>query len=148
MNGGRTAEQKMLQGEMGNRETSCSSIPPRLSPCVSGASWGRREPARWWRQGRERESTWQGQHKDRLQAYCALFLCWLGGERQNYAVLWLQSSTSAHCCHYQWPVKEKRWTICLIHRMFKTIIAIPLHLSCRHTCVHTGWHDPKERQSH
>lgn len=73
-----------------------------LSPCVSGASWGKRKSTGRWRPGRERESTWQGQHKDGPRAYCALFfLCWLGGWRQNYAVL--QSSTSAHYCRYQRP---------------------------------------------
>lgn len=49
--------------------------------------------------------------------------------------------------HPQRPVKEKRWTRCLIHRMFKSIVAIPLRLCCGHTCVHAGWRDPKEPQS-
>lgn len=29
--------------------------------------------------------------------------------------------------HPQRPVKEKHWTHCLIHRMFKSIMAIPLY---------------------
>lgn len=111
INGGRAVMQNMLRGKRrerdGKREVAALSRRARLptsknpagADCRSlssgGMGWGRKK----WREG---GSTWQGRSKDRPEAYMFVYLfiyfCW------NYAALWLQPSTSAHCCCIQRPL--------------------------------------------
>lgn len=118
--------QKMLRGgEMrvkdGVRKRSCSSIPPRPTPCVyknpAGAVWrslsdggGVRRAGEEGGKGRKGDSTRQGQSKDRPQAFSGFYV--LGAEGAGIVLYCGSSLPHQHTAavtrgHQQRPVKEK-----------------------------------------
>lgn len=138
------------EGRRGRRERSGSTVPPPLSPprlrsqlgqAGAGSAMAARAGAR--------VNVTRTKTGHRLTVL--FYVGWEGGGKIMLDCgfsLPHQHTAAVTSGHPQQPVKEKHWTRCLIHRMFKSIVAIPLYPSYRDTCIDPGRSDPKEPLSH